>query len=81
LKTMSPQYNYLLPQSTQRAQSGHMISNEYYVLDYNVDMLKIVFVEKRVLNVSNDLFPVLIPHKLNYPSFTMFITGDHNERV
>jgi len=44
-----------------------MISNEYYVLDYNVDMLKIVFVEKRVLNVSNDLFPVLIPHKLNYP--------------
>ena len=29
-----------------------MISNEYYVLDYNVDMLKIVFVEKRVLNVK-----------------------------
>jgi hypothetical protein len=32
---MSSHHNYLSPQSTQRAQSGHMISNEYYVPDYN----------------------------------------------
>jgi len=35
LKTMSYHHYYLSPQSTQRAQSGHMISNEYYIPDYN----------------------------------------------
>jgi len=36
LKTMSSHYTYLSPQCTQRAQSGHMICNKYYVLDYNI---------------------------------------------
>ena len=36
MKTMSSQHHYFSPQSTQRAQSSHMISNEYYVPDYNL---------------------------------------------